>query len=359
MSYEPRQVANSVSYHCWNGDKSKFAFCPNNHEIHILKKVGAEWELEFVLREHDEAQRVTGIDWCAKTNEIVTCSQDRNAYVWKFEGGAWKPTLVILRISRAATQVKWSPEGNKFAVASGAKCVSICYFEKDNDWWVSKHIKKHKSTVLTLDWHPNNVLLLTGSSDFKARVFAAAIKGQDKRVDNTAFGPKLVFGEVLGEYNAGSWVHSVKWSPSGNKFAYASHDSAINFIDVTNGAPGEIQVVKFTDLPVVDILWVSEVAVAGAGHDRTPFLFEEVQGYWQFTRKLEGKQQAAQKGGDNRAAFNMFKNKVETGQATNVTSLDSIHQNYVNCVQPFAGSASAVTEFTTTGLDGRVVHWKV
>lgn len=38
--------------------------------------------------------------------------QDRNAYVWKEgEDGKWKPTLVLLRINRAATCVKWSPKG--------------------------------------------------------------------------------------------------------------------------------------------------------------------------------------------------------------------------------------------------------
>lgn len=39
--------------------------------------------------------------------------QDRNAYVWVYseEEKAWKPSLVILRINRAATCVKWSPQG--------------------------------------------------------------------------------------------------------------------------------------------------------------------------------------------------------------------------------------------------------
>merc|ERR1711862_352840 len=102
---------------------------------------------------------------------------------WKFENGAWKPTLVILRINRAATDVKWSPNEDKFAVASGAKLVSICYFEKDNDWWVSKHIKKHNSTVLKVDWHPNNVLLATASADNQTRVVSAFIRGVDKNLE--------------------------------------------------------------------------------------------------------------------------------------------------------------------------------
>ena len=74
------------------------------------------------------------MDWAAKSDRLVTCGavslslfppsislslslslclslQDRNAYVWTFGGGEWKPALVILRINRAATIVKWSPLG--------------------------------------------------------------------------------------------------------------------------------------------------------------------------------------------------------------------------------------------------------
>jgi actin related protein 2/3 complex, subunit 1A/1B len=35
----------------------------------------------------------------------------------------WKPTLVLLRINRAATSVRWSPLEDKFAVASGARYI--------------------------------------------------------------------------------------------------------------------------------------------------------------------------------------------------------------------------------------------
>lgn len=113
---------------------------------------------------------MTSVDWAPKSNRIVTCSQDRNAYVWTLDGASnqWKPTLVLLRINRAATFVRWSPEEDKFAVASGSRCISVCYFEEDNDWWVGKHIKKPiRSTVLSLDWHPNNVLLAAGCADMK------------------------------------------------------------------------------------------------------------------------------------------------------------------------------------------------
>lgn len=55
---------------------------------------------------------VMGIDWAPKTNRIVTCSADKNAYVWtQKEDGKWDPAWVLLRINRAATCVKWSPLG--------------------------------------------------------------------------------------------------------------------------------------------------------------------------------------------------------------------------------------------------------
>lgn len=89
---------------------------------------------------------LTGVDWAPDSNRIVTCGADRNAYVWTLKEGAWKPTLVILRINRAARCVKWSPQENKFAVGSGSRLISICYFEQENDWCVSTRYLSLMST---------------------------------------------------------------------------------------------------------------------------------------------------------------------------------------------------------------------
>ena len=76
---------------------------------------------------------------------------------------------------RAATCVKWSPDENKFAVGSGARLISVCYFEQEHDWWVAKHIKKPiRSTITALDWHPNNVLLAAGSTGFKVQCLTSS-----------------------------------------------------------------------------------------------------------------------------------------------------------------------------------------
>lgn len=217
-----------ITAHAFNADRSKVAVCPNTNEVQIYDSTHAGWVLTHTLKEHDKL--VTSIDWAPQSNRIVTCSQDRNAYVWTLGQDAlvpgkqvWKPTLVLLRLNRAATFVRWSPNEDKFAVASGARIISICSFESDNDWWVAKHIKRPlRSTVLSLDWHPNNVLLAAGSADMRARVFSAFIKGIDERPPPSVWGERLPFGTVCGEYAtpAGGWVHGVAFSPSGDALAF-------------------------------------------------------------------------------------------------------------------------------------------
>jgi len=344
-----QRLAPAITCHAWNGDGSKVAICPNDNEIHIYSKQGTSFKLEHKLTEHDQV--VTGIDWAPKSNRIVSCSQDRNAYVWTFQNNQWKPTLVILRINRAATHVKWSPDENKFAVGCGAKCVSVCYFEEDNDWWVSKHIKKHKSTVLRVDWHPNNALIATASSDFKVRVFAAHIKGVDKTLPNTPWGNKLVFGEPFCEIECGGWVQSAKWSPSGNQLAYVGHDSSFNVADVTSGQP-RVSEVKTQDLPFLDVVWINETSVVAVGHDCAPVLFQN-QGGWKLAKKLDGQGGGAASGGGDQktSAMKMFQNKVDRAETATETKLLTKHQNAINCVQK-VGSG-----YSTSALDGVLLTW--
>ncbi|KIJ37565.1 hypothetical protein M422DRAFT_33665 [Sphaerobolus stellatus SS14] len=226
-----------LTAHAFNADRQQVAVSLNSNDAQIYTRSGSDWNLTETLSEHDKL--ITSIDWAPNTNRIVTASQDRNAYVWQQVQDPntgkliWKPSLVLLRINRAATYVRWSPLEDKFAVASGARAIAICSFDPENDWWVSKLLKKPiRSTVLSIDWHPNNVLLAAGSADMKARVFSAYIKDVDKRPSPTIWGEKLPFNTICGEYSSpsGGWVHSVAFSPSGDVLAFASHDSAITIV---------------------------------------------------------------------------------------------------------------------------------
>lgn len=197
--------------------------------------------------------------------------QDRNAYVWEPSPKGWQPTLVILRINRAATFVRWSPSERKFAVGSGARVVAICYFEEEDNWWVSKHLKKPiRSTITTLAWHPNSVLLAAGSTDSHTRVFSSFIKGIDERPEPSVWGERLPFNTVCGEYlnNAGGWIHSCAFSPSGDILAFTGHDSSVTVVYPAGPEQPPLAVVNISTqlLPFCSLIWNGENEIIAGGY---------------------------------------------------------------------------------------------
>jgi len=354
MAANLHKISTVISSHAWNADRSRVAVCPNTNEIRIYKVEGSEYTLEHILPDHD--QLVTGIDWGHKTNRILSCSQDRNAFVWTYndEEKTWEPTLVILRINRAATKCMWSPKEDKFAVASSAKVVSVCYFEEDNDWWVSKHIKKHGSTITDLSWHPNNVLLATSGSDFRCRVFSGFVKGIDNRKDfagGTPFGKKLPFGALLKECEpVGGWVHSVRWSPSGNKLAYVAHDSTVHILDCADENHVE-HCVNTQTLPYRDLIWLTENSLICVGHDYNPTLFSSSGEGWKLVAKLDA---GSKKKAQGFSAMAKFKALDRTGdeKGSDLLKIVTRHQNSIQGIFKIDDN-----RFSTIGADGNVAVW--
>ncbi|WVQ93056.1 hypothetical protein IAU59_000120 [Kwoniella sp. CBS 9459] len=377
-------------------DRSQVAVCPNSNEVLIYARNGDSWDLKDTLAEHDKL--VTAIAWAPNTNRLVTCSQDRNAYVWTHNGTAWQPALCLLRINRAATCVKWSPNEDKFAVGSGARTIAICSFDEENNWWVSKHIKKPlRSTVLSIDWHPNNVLLAAGAADAKAYVFSAYLKGVDSKPQPGVWGDKLPFGTIAGDFKSpnGGWVHDVAFSPSGDALAFVAHDSSLSV--VYPAGPGEPLAahvsVRLPSLPFVSLTFVSESSLIAAGHDCQPVLFSGSSAGWAIAESLDDPASSGSKpltphatgarpaGGvgrlGNNEAFNMFKAADSRGQrsapapggaptSAGLTPVGAdgllltVHQNTITHVEPYEWSSNGdVSKITTAGRDGRLVLWTV
>ena len=310
------------------------------------------------------------------TNLLVTCGHDRNAYVWRWDDASstWKPTLVILRINRAATSVKWSPNGTKFAVSSGAKCVPVCHFEAANDWWISRMIKKHKSTVLALAWSPNGKFLVTGSADMKCRVFSAWMEGIDGEEDGEGYGQQWKeqheFGECLAEFDQGkAWVHSVAWSPSGREIAFAAHSSTLTFVSVLGAAAA--QSILTRDLPYLDLAYINDTTLVAAGFDSNVDVYTKQGDQWVQKDKLDkkgaggagggGAAGGAGKVGGAAAAFggarNMFKEAADKGGSFGVgiggTEMWTRHKNVITNIQVVEGGKKV----TTSALDGKVITW--
>lgn len=291
---------------------------------------------------------------------------DRNAYVWESTPQGFKPTLVLLRLNRAATCVRWSPSETKFAVGSGARAIAVCYFESENDWWVSKHLKKPiRSTVTSVAWHPNGVLLGAGSTDGHARVFSSFVKGVDDRPEPSVWGERLPFGTVCGEYlnNTAGWIHDCAFSPNGNALAFVAHDSSITVVYPSgpDQPPQAIISVATHFLPFTSLVWKSEGEIIAAGYDCEPHTFSGSESGWSHAGSLEGGKTASNGAVKEESALNMFRQMDLRGRNSTQddTKLKTVHQNTISTLRVYESSGGRVSKVSTSGVDGRLVIWKV
>ncbi|KAH9626720.1 hypothetical protein KSS87_010659, partial [Heliosperma pusillum] len=176
-------------------------------------------------------------------------------------------------------------------------------------WWVSKLIrKKHNSSVTSVAWHPNNILLATTSTDGKCRVFSTFIKGVDTRDSEASSSSETKFGEIL---------------------------------------------------------FVSEKMVVGVGFDFNPMVFAaDESGLWSFIRFLGERQTTptnARYGSQLSGAFGKLYGQSKYSNANDTVddyTSDRSHDNCITRIVPLKkGTDSNVTRFSTSGLDGKVIIW--
>jgi len=347
-----------ITCFAFNGNNSEMAIGLADGSVQIFKQ-GQDrgkpvWNKINVLEKHEG--RVTGVDWAPNSDKIVTVSSDRNAFVWTRSGGDWVPELVLLRIPRAATCVKWSPNEQKFAAGSSARLVAVCYYEKDQKCWVSKHIKKPiKSTVICLDWHPEGYLLAAGSSDLTCRVMSAYIKDMEKKPTTNehpgtyGWASKLPFATVVAEWKCGGWVSAVKFQGSGENVAFAAHDSTVNV-----GSAKALTTHYSKSLPITDISWSAADKLVGVGHDRCPYEYAWNGSEISFCGKHTGK--GAAKSGGFGNAMKAFQN-MDLRAQSNSAEIDTVHSAPISSMRISQGQEGAIREFVTTGGEGLVYLW--
>lgn len=355
----PFQLSKEPVYsHCFTPDQSHLVISRANDAL-VYNMTLQPPQLVATLAHHDKP--ITAVD-VSVTGLIVTCSQDRNALVWtKQADGQYKQTLVLLRINRAATCVKWSPNGLKFAVGSAARVISVCYYEEENDWWISKHIKKSlKSTILSLDWHQNGVLLAAGSTDGHVRVFSTWLKGIDEKPQPSIWGEKLPFQTICLDVYLQSWVHDVKFDPECQSVACVGHDGSLFIVK-----PNEpVFKLRTSHLPFTSLIFLNEAEICAAGYDCHPVVFKFDGQSWVEAYSMD-KSNSAPKvstvGEDGEAneqsAINMFRAMDLKGTKNSKSTLDTVHQNVITQLRVFQKQGNQVIRFSSSGDDGKVVVW--
>lgn len=73
---------------------------------------------------------LSSMNLCAEENNILC------RYVWNQEASGWVPTLVILRLNRAALCVQWSPKGIQLRLKSLSFCMLFFFcFDEVNKFY--------------------------------------------------------------------------------------------------------------------------------------------------------------------------------------------------------------------------------
>jgi actin related protein 2/3 complex subunit 1A/1B len=239
----------------------------------------------------------------------------------------------------------------------------VCYFEEEDNWWVSKHLKKPiRSTITTVAWHPNSVLLAAGSTDGHARVLSSFIKGVDARPEPSAWGERLPFNTVCGEFlnNTAGWVHSVAFSPSGNALAFAAHDSSLTVVYPSGPEQPPRAVISISTqlLPFMSLVWSSESEIIAAGYDCEAYRLQGSEQGWQLAGSLEAKAGPAAAARED-SALNMFRQMDLKGSTRDDTKLKTVHQNTITNIRSFAESGGNVSKISSSGVDGRIVVWSL
>jgi len=225
---------------------------------------------------------------------------------------------------------------------------------------VSKMLKGHMSTIQAVAWHPTTPVVATACVDYKCRVFSAYLKNVDGKAVCTPWGDNPKFGTLIYEVESLGWVRNVAFAPSGETLAFCSHNATVSFVDIVNATPP--QTVRMSELPLTQLLFLPDGTLVGAGHSYDPILFAPAGGgAWAVAGKLTGKRTEKKEAGGFASARNMFQTQSAMGQTTSAAAADkaaSIHSNTVCGMQLFGSTiGGAAAEFTTSGLDGKIVFW--
>lgn len=65
--------------------------------------------------------------------------------------------------------------------------------------------------MTAIDWHPNNKVLVAGSTDYKVRVFSACIKDMEDPQNESAWGNSGLLGKLFVEFPN---------TPNGGEFSF-------------------------------------------------------------------------------------------------------------------------------------------
>jgi len=350
-----------ISFMVFNKDFIQVALSKKDNLIYIysVKDIMKPdtWQLLHTLDAH--TQYVSGLDWNAHTNDILSCSHDKTSFVWEFSNNKWTPLYVVATTKLGYLCCKWNSRGDKFCEGTSAKHLFIGYYNTESKWWMGRNIKVHKSSVVCCEIDPTSLFVISGSTDLRVYVSSCYIPEID---DNhlTAEQKPLAqkFGTIIYEFRPNSWLNSVTWTPSGNLGLAAGHNSTIAVIDYKNL---KTDVIKCKHAPVSFIIPSGETSFYAVCYDRNILEYEKKGDNWDIkkTITIETGEKSAPAGGRRDSPvtealkkFQQMGNQKES-LAVKAKQFSHLHQSIISSVN-IKGK-----DMITTDVSGFVKYWKL
>ena len=119
---------------------------------------------------------------------------------------------------------------------------------------------------------------------------------------------------------------------------------------------GHVERLALSGLPFRSLIYITENSVVAAGHENIPVLFT-FQGSWAWAKNIDEDKAPSGGGGASQSAKDMWQKKVDLGTTTNETTLSTKHQNAISLVAKLGSAGGKVSQFSTSGVDGKVIIW--
>ena len=349
-----------ISCVAFNKDFTKVALSKKDNIIYIysignLLKTDT-WKLEDKLDAH--VQYISGLDWNANTNEILSCSHDKTSFVWEYSEKKWTPSNVVATTKLGYLCCKWNNRGDKFCEGTSNKQLLIGYYNKGSKWWMGRNIKIHKSSVVCCEIDSTSLFVISGSTDLRVYISSCYIpEVDDNHLTDQTKPLAQDFGSVIYEFRANCWLNSVAWNPSGT-LGFAAGQNAT--IAVLNYKDQKTDLIKCKHSPVTYVLPNGDNSFYAVCYDRNILEYEKKGDKWEIKKTVTTDQ--GKKGGANTGkgavsdALKKFQNigaqKKENLAVTSKQSLH-LHQSLISSLN-IKGK-----DMVTTDLSGFVKYWKL
>ena len=349
-----------ISCLVFNKDFKKCALSKNDNKVYIydvpdIMKTDT-WKLEAELEAH--LQYVSGLDWCHFSNEILSCSHDKTAFVWQYSNKKWISSNVVATTKLGYLCCKWNKTGSKFCAGTSAKHLFIGYYNTSSNWWMCMNIKVHKSSVCCCEIDPTSLFVISGSSDMRVYVSSCYIPQVDDSQLTDATKPLAQkFGDVIYEFKPGSWLNSVAWNNSGSLGFASSQNATIAVLDKNKK---ETELIKCDHSPANLIVPNGDDSFYAVCYDRHIYEYKLTGGKWAVAKKVTEDKKGAQKQEEKRGSVSDALKKFQT---MNMQKKENLIVSSKASSNVHGGLISSVVikgkDMMTTDFAGFVKYWKL